>query len=156
MQLRTLTFKGFLEEQSSQTAEEIQIVVPENDTEIQFLQWAILPLAEAVENDGARQGYVFHYSLNKYLDGGIYSLRIRCRDASGVAHEMEIAAALVATLGTPEGQLSFTPYWFLSEKLHFRPGRGARMEQHHRPAFGRLRFGASSNLPHRRLFGATV
>ena len=44
----------------------------------------------------------------------------------------------------------------MDKSLHFKAPRGDASIEYHRPAFGRLVFGSSSNLPHRRLFGATI
>ncbi len=158
MRLRTIAFKGFFEEQAGETGEELQIVVPESQTETDLLSWAILAHPETIQDDSARTDYVFHYDLDRHLGDGLFALKVSCRDASGVLYDVEIAAALVATVGAIEQSRSgnFTPLWFISKRLHYKPLDDEMEEHYHRPAFGHLRFGGVGNLPHRRLFGTRV
>lgn len=154
MILHDLMYSGFFEEQPAMTSERLQLVVPENDLDVDFLSWVILPHPESVQDDFSRRDYIFRYELGDYLQNGIYVLRILARDASRIRHQAEIAAGIAATLNTAEPRaLGFVPLWFISERLHFRPQEGYEFD---RPAYGHLRFGGVGNLPHRRLFGATV
>lgn len=157
MDLRTFHYKGYFEEQEGETAEQVQLLTPGSDIEESLLAWAILPQPQTVENDPARQGYVFRYEIDRHLDQGLYALRITARDQSDVVHAAELAAALtVVGPRTGDATHSFAPFWFLSERLHFQPLEGETHEQYHGSAFGHLHFGGVGHLPHRRLFGAKV
>ncbi len=157
MDIRDFGFKGFFEDQDAETGEEVQILLPENELEESLLAWAILAHDQTVDGDNARRGYSFHYELGEPLGEGMYALTVRATDASGVVHAAEIAAALAIQTPLEAGKVrSFAPMWFLSERVHFKPLEGESHQQYHRPAYGRLAFGGMGNLPHRKLFGATV
>ena len=157
MKLSSMPFEGFYEEVSGRTADHLRIVVPERDLERDLISWVILPVGETVEDDDARLDYVFHYTLGDHLGNGLFVLRVVGRDASGIEHGVEIAAALTTTISAPDagGWTRFLPMWFISKRLHFR-----RLDEEDHPfpgtAYGRLRFRGPEALPQRRLFGATV
>jgi hypothetical protein len=158
MHLREVNFKGFFEGQGAETAEDLQIVVPDNALEEGLISWAIMQHSETVEDDRARANYVFQYDLGDQIEEGIYGLRLQCRDASGWEHRVEIAAVLASAVSTVEQIRSgrFAPLWLLSKHIHYKPLDGHMADQYHRPAFGHLSFTGVANLPHRRLFGAKV
>ncbi|MFP4053050.1 MAG: hypothetical protein ACLFV7_04210 [Phycisphaerae bacterium] len=157
MHLRELQFSGYFENQDAETAERLQIVVPEDDLEAELLAWTLLSHPRTVEGDPSRQGYVFQYELGEQLDRGVFALKVSGRDASGMEHAAEIAAALVVRGPVNEETFrTFAPHWLLSESVNFRPLQGMSEEQYHGAAFGHLRFEGSGYLPHRRLIGATV
>jgi hypothetical protein len=159
MKLRQLPFEGFFEDQPLSSAQELQVVEPQNDLDAGLLAWAILCRSQTVEEDSALHDYVFYYELGDHLGGGIYSMQVSCRDASGGFHDIEVGAALVASngMGDEPQCMNFEPMWFISKSLHYVDHEEARAEyQSGAAAFGRLRFDAINNLPHRRLFGATV
>lgn len=156
MQVSTLEFNGHFEDDSAVRRETLNIVVPENELEEELLSWAILPLPQNVQDDYARRGYLFTYALGHYLGGGMYALRVDCRDAAGAHHSAEMAAAIVVSATTPARNRSrgFTPFWFLKKGLHFKTSQASVSAAYGGACFGMLRFGSSDNLPHRRLFGA--
>jgi hypothetical protein len=157
MEMKTIQFKGHFEEQTAETAQRLQVMVPEDDTERDLLSWSILQQPQFVEDDNARTSYVFGYELGKHMGDGVFVLKVTCRDASGRTHAVEIAAALAVETPFEENrEHTFTPLWLLSERVHFKPLENASREQYHGPAFGHLDFGGAGSLPHRRLFGATV
>lgn len=158
MQLNTIQFHGHFEEETDPRSETLNLVVPENDLEEELLSWAILSLPQTVGDDYARRGYTFNYALGHYLGNGLFTLRIDCRDASGGNWSAELAAGVVvsATTPAPNRTRGFTPFWFLKKGLHFRGSHASVREAYGGASFGILRFGSSENLPHRRLFGATV
>ena len=159
MKVRQLQFEGFFEDQASPTAQQVQVVEPQNELDAQLLAWAILCRSQTVEEDSAMRDYVFYYELGDHLGGGIYSMQVSCRDASGSFHDIEVGAALVASdgVGDEPQAMSFEPMWFISKSLHYVDHEECRTEDHHgATAFGHLRFDAAANLPHRRLFGAAV
>lgn len=150
MKIRELQFRGFFEEQSFQTAERVQIIVPENDMEQNLLSWAILAHGETVKDDPDRPNHTFYYTVGRYLGDGMYLLRIRSRHETGRELTSEIVAAMVAVTSAVEGRyVSFEPFWFISDDLHM---SGRRASEFDRPSFGRLVVGSDSILPHRRLF----
>ncbi len=153
MKLRTIRFQGHYEEEPRDLHEELNILEPEGDEDVQFLWWALMPHAETVTDDVARRDYVIQYELLRPRGRGLYDLRVTCRDASGKPWVGEIVAAMVVTIGAAEQgrSIGFAPHWFISKDLHFKSD-----EEYPGPSFGRLTFGDSTTLPHRRLFGATV
>ncbi|NLF29537.1 MAG: hypothetical protein GX591_01475 [Planctomycetes bacterium] len=157
MHIRDLRFTGYFEEQDATTSEVLQIVCPDNELEGDLLAWALLPVAETIDGDYARRDYTFHYELGTQLDPGLYALTVTAEDASGRTHAAEIAAALATVVpATTWRRHGFVPLWLLSESVHFKPLERIDYDRYHGPAYGHLRFGADTNLPHRRLFGAIV
>ncbi|MFW6146455.1 MAG: hypothetical protein ACOC7R_03885 [Planctomycetota bacterium] len=157
MHIRELRFTGYFEEQDATSSEALQVVCGDDALETELLAWALLPVAQTINGDYARRDYTFHYELGRQIDPGIYILTVSALDASRRTHAAEIAAALttVAPVGG-EHDYGFVPLWLLSESVHFKPIERISYDQYHGPAYGHLRFGADTNLPHRRLFGATV
>jgi len=157
MHIRELRFTGYFEEQDVTTSEVLQILCPDNDLETDLLGWALLPVAETINGDYARRDYTFHYALGHQMTPGIFTLTVSAVDASRRTHAVEIAAA-VTTFVPIGGERAhgFVGLWLLSESVHFKPLERISYDQYHGPAYGHLRFGADANLPHRRLFGATV
>lgn len=157
MHLREIDFAGYFEEQTVSSSEKLQIVAPDDDLEKDVLAWTLLPVGETVENDAAREGYVFHYELGEEVDRGLFTLKLSATDASGVDHAVEIAAAVVTAMPSePPRVRTFKRFWMLSESLHFKPIENITRDQYHGAAYGQLRFDESGVLPHRRLFGATI
>ena len=157
MHLREIQFTGYFEEQDLSSSETLQIVAPDNQIEQDILAWTLLPGTRTVKGDPARQGYSFIYELGKPLSEGIFALTVTGRDASNREHAVEIAAAVVAISPTGDARdYAFAPFWLLSESIHFKPLRKMSDDQYHGAAYGHLRFEGSADLPHRRLFGATV
>lgn len=135
------------------------MVEPENEVDTQVLAWAILCRSQTVEEDWALRDYVFYYELGNHLGGGIYSMQVSCRDASGSFHDIEVGAALVASsaVGDEPESANFEPMWFISKSLHYVDHERFRPEDRYdAEAFGDLRFDEGTNLPHRKLFGAAV
>lgn len=158
MRLETLEFQGYFEEDPAQRRETLQIVASDDDMETDLLAWAILPTPETEQDDDARREYVFRYALGGYLRDGLFVLRVECLDRSRSSWWAEIAAGLVASPTSPAENRAtgFTPFWFMKKRLHFLTSQKKVEEAYGSAAFGFLGFGSSSNLPHRRLFGATV
>jgi hypothetical protein len=158
MKIRELPFEGFFEEVSGRTSERVQLVAPETDVDLEVLSWAILPQAETYEGDGARRDYVFRYALGRHIEDGLFVLHLSGRDASNEEHSLEIVAGLAATGGGPGAgrPVAYTPMWFISRRLHFKPVKEISDDAYPGTAFGRLRFEEPDVLPHRRLIGAAV
>jgi len=157
MKIRELPFEGHYEENSTTTSEILQIAAPENDVDVSVLSWALLPHSETVEDDSARQGYLFEYEVREHLDNGLFTLQIRARDQSNRTHGIEIAAGLVSSVAAePYRQWTFIPMWFISKHLHYKPLTEEDRDHYPGTAFGRLILGDPAILPQRRLFGATV
>ncbi len=157
MHTRELRFTGYFEEQDATSSEVLQVVCGDNELETELLVWALLPVAETVDGDYARRDYTFHYELGRPIAPGIFTLTVSALDASRRTHAAEIAAALTTVV--PVGgdhAYGFVGLWLLSESVHFKPIERISYDQYHGAAYGHLRFGADANLPHRRLFGATV
>ncbi len=157
MRLRELDVAGYFEDKEGQSSEKLQIIAPADDLETDLLAWTLLPNPRTMTGDPARRGYVFRYELGRQVDDGFFALTVGARDAAGIVHVAEIAAALVSTLSSTDDRLrSFARFWFLSESMHYKPIENMSHEQYHGTAYGHLRFDASTTLPHRRMFGATV
>jgi len=157
MHLRELPITGFFEDQDASSSETLQILAPDSDMDRDLMAWVLLPRPQMVQEDPARRGYAFDYELGEQLDRGLFALSVTGREASGVEHAAEIATAV--TLTVPSGGQrvhSFSPFWFFSESLHFKPTERMSHEQYHGAAYGRLHFDGTQTLPHRRLFGATI
>ena len=153
MRVHDLAFKGVYEEGTVDTGEGVQVIVPETEIERDLLSWAILPHPQTLADDSARGGYTFYYELGGHREQGLYDLTLTSRDASAKTRSAHIVAALGTAYGAAEEgrNVSFVPYWFISEHLHFKSD-----ESYPGSAFGRLLAGDPAVLPHRRLFGATV
>ena len=157
MHWREIRYKGYFEEQAGLSIEPLQILVPDNSLETDLLAWAIMPHPQIFEDDPVRQSYYFQYELGRQIGPGLFKLRIAARDASGIGHAVEIAAAMIVAVPTGgQRDFAFKPYWLLDEAVHFKPIVRMSHEQYHGSAYGRLQFDSSETLPHRRLFGATV
>ena len=156
MRIRSLPFEGYYEDAPGKTAETLQILAPEGDLDTALLWWTILPHGQTVGDDESRRDYVFHYQLDRHLGDGLFALAIKAWDAAGRTHATEIAAALIVTVAAaePGPSMAFQPFWFISERLHFKPIDNG--SDYPGPSLGRLLLDAPDNLPHRRLFGAAV
>jgi hypothetical protein len=156
MNLHLLNFKGHFEERPEDLAEQLQLVEPENDLERELLAAAILAHDETITDDEARREYVFTYAIGNYLERGLYRLHVSGRDASKRQWHVEIAAGMVGTTAAASDgrRYGFSPFWFLSKSLHFKPSDPRVEQRYPGHAYGRLIFDTSGVLPHRRLFHA--
>lgn len=156
MKLHELDFSGHFEDQGPRSAERLQVLEPEDDLETRLLAWAMLAHNETVTDDAARPGLTFSYELGEHLKRGLYRLRVTARDGTNRTWEAEATAGVVATTVPAQGGLAggFDTFWFLSERLHFRPTTGQLARPYGGEAYGRLAFGlmGNANLPHQRLF----
>lgn len=155
MKLTSMPFKGLFEEQNVETAEDLEVVVPENHLETDLLSWAILAHPQTVTDEESPGADIYRYHLHGYLENGLFALALEQRGPKDVIDIVTLAAALVAVINPqePGASFRFEPFWFISEHLTYDPGEAPVALEEHRSAYGRLIFGEAGNLPQRRLFG---
>lgn len=152
MKLGTQEYEGFFENSTTRESVPMQFAQSESDFEAELLRWAILAHPETVTDGEEEDDAAYVYELGEPLGNGMFELNVTRRDAGGQTETARIAAGLMcAPPREPQRLVSFQPTWLLSEHVHLEPG-SEHEDWDYKPAFGRLHFGDSTELPHRRLF----